>query len=182
MTDSGLCKYRLVVWSNFNLLHSSQWIIFSYPEVFDLVLFYARLLHQLIMWLAVSFFFFFFFLKIINTWILLHKTNFRFNMIGPYGAFGAVLNTGKSSSTFFSWYTSLRLQVFCIVFNFLFLLSIYYYYYLSNFFTLALADSLSLESESQQISSGVKDSSRYSGPTIYFSLDRLDSSSNFPLF
>ena len=28
VTDSGLCKYHLVVWSSFNLLYNSQWITF----------------------------------------------------------------------------------------------------------------------------------------------------------
>ena len=52
--DSGFCRYHLVVWSNFNFLHDSQWIAF--PTLSCLVLYSlcACLLHSFIMWLIVS--------------------------------------------------------------------------------------------------------------------------------
>ena len=54
-TDSGLHIYHLFVWSNFNILHNSLWIIL--PTQSDLVLFHfcANLLHSLIKWLIVSY-------------------------------------------------------------------------------------------------------------------------------
>ena len=54
MTGAGLGKYHLLVWSNLNFLHISQWI--TLPTHLCLVLhsFYANLLHSLIMWLIVS--------------------------------------------------------------------------------------------------------------------------------
>ena len=50
-TDSNLCIYHFIVWSNFNFLYNSQWITF--PTQSCLVLYYlsAILLHSLIMWL-----------------------------------------------------------------------------------------------------------------------------------
>ena len=45
--DSGLCMYHLVVWSNFNLLHNSQWIIFPIQSNLILYSFYVCLLHSL---------------------------------------------------------------------------------------------------------------------------------------
>ena len=53
-TDSGLCIYHLFIWSNFNFLHSSQWIIL--PTQLCLVLYYfcANLLHSLIMGFSFS--------------------------------------------------------------------------------------------------------------------------------
>ena len=53
-SDSGLCIYHLVVWSNFSLLHNSQWIIFSNQLNLVLYSFCASLLHSLIMWLNIS--------------------------------------------------------------------------------------------------------------------------------
>ena len=56
----------------------------------------------------------------------------------------------------------------------------YYYYTPGEFFKPALADGLSLESEWQQISSGLRDSSQYSQQC--FNQDGFDSSSDFQLF
>ena len=56
----------------------------------------------------------------------------------------------------------------------------YYYYYYCEFFTPVLVDSLSLESEWQQISSGLQDSSQYSSRSHQCcSEEYLDSSSDF---
>ena len=52
--DFGLCIYHLVVWSNFNLLHNSQWITFPTQSYLLLYSFFASLLHLLIMWLIIS--------------------------------------------------------------------------------------------------------------------------------
>ena len=54
MTDSGLCMYHLFLWSNFNFLHNSQWIILLTQSCLFLYSFCANLLHSLIMWLTVS--------------------------------------------------------------------------------------------------------------------------------
>ena len=52
-TDAGLCIYHLLVWSNLNFLHISQWI--TLPTQSCLALYSgANLLHSLIMWLIVS--------------------------------------------------------------------------------------------------------------------------------
>ena len=55
MTDSGLCIYHLFVWSNFNLLHDSQWITLATHSYLVLYSFCANLLHSLIMRLIVSY-------------------------------------------------------------------------------------------------------------------------------
>ena len=51
---AGLCIYHLLVWSNLNFLHISQWI--TLPTQSCLVLYSrcANLLHSLIIWLMVS--------------------------------------------------------------------------------------------------------------------------------
>ena len=55
--------------------------------------------------------------------------------------------------------------------------------FISRIFTSALADSFSLDSELQQVSPGLQDSSRYSGLSQqYCSLNGLSSSSDFQLF
>ena len=51
---SGLCIYYLVVWSDFNFWHNSQWIIFLTQLCLVLYTFCANLLYLLIMWLIVS--------------------------------------------------------------------------------------------------------------------------------
>ena len=53
-TGAGLCIYHLLVWSNLNFLHISQWI--TLPTQSCLVLYSrcANLLHSLIIWLVVS--------------------------------------------------------------------------------------------------------------------------------
>ena len=53
MTDSDLCRYHLVVWSNFNLLHNSQWIIFLVQSCLVLYSFCASLLYWFTIWLIV---------------------------------------------------------------------------------------------------------------------------------
>ena len=51
-TDSSLCMYHLVVESDFNFLHNSQWIL--PPLCLVLYFLYTSLQHMLIMWLIVS--------------------------------------------------------------------------------------------------------------------------------
>ena len=53
-TGAGLCIYHLLVWSNLNFLHISQWI--TLPTQFCLAFYSccANLLHSLIIWLMVS--------------------------------------------------------------------------------------------------------------------------------
>ena len=50
-TGAGLYIYHLLIWSNFNLLHLSQWITLSAQSC---LVFCANLLHSFIMWLMVS--------------------------------------------------------------------------------------------------------------------------------
>ena len=55
--------------------------------------------------------------------------------------------------------------------------------YSLEFFTSVLADGFSLESEWQQVSSSLQDSSQYSGRLqLFSSLDGLHSSANFQVF
>ena len=44
-TDSGLCIYYLLIWSNLNFLHNSQWIAFPSQLCLLLYSFGANLLH-----------------------------------------------------------------------------------------------------------------------------------------
>ena len=45
-TDSGLCLYHLVIWSNFNFLHISQWITIPSQSCLLLYSLCARLLYS----------------------------------------------------------------------------------------------------------------------------------------
>ena len=53
-TDDGLCIYYLLVWSNLNFLHISQWITLPTQSCLALYSYCTNLLHSLIMWLIVS--------------------------------------------------------------------------------------------------------------------------------
>ena len=53
-TGAGLCIYYLLVWSNLNFLHISQWITLPTQSCLTLYSRYANLLHSLIIWLIVS--------------------------------------------------------------------------------------------------------------------------------
>ena len=53
-TGAGLCIYHLLVWSNLNFLHISQWITLPTQLCLALYFFCANFLHSLIMWLMVS--------------------------------------------------------------------------------------------------------------------------------
>ena len=50
---AGLCIYHLLVWSNLNFLHISQWTTLPTQSCLALYSFCANLLHSLIMWLIV---------------------------------------------------------------------------------------------------------------------------------
>ena len=50
-----LCKYHLIIWSNFNLLHNSQRITFPPQLCLVLYSFYANLLYSIIMRVTISF-------------------------------------------------------------------------------------------------------------------------------
>ena len=50
-SDSGLGMYQKVVWSNFNVLHNSQWILFPTQSCLVLYFFSTSLLHSLTIWL-----------------------------------------------------------------------------------------------------------------------------------
>ena len=52
-TGAGLCIYHLLVWSNWNFVHISQWITLPTQSCFTLYS-CANLLHSLIIWLIVS--------------------------------------------------------------------------------------------------------------------------------
>ena len=79
--DSGLCIYRLFMWSNFNFLHSSKWITLPTQSCLVLYSFYANLLHLLIMWLIISSLS----SRNLHLLFLLHLIYPCFDMIGPYG-------------------------------------------------------------------------------------------------
>ena len=51
---AGLCIYHLLIWSNLNFWHISQWITFLTQSCLVLNSFCTNLLHSLIMWLIVS--------------------------------------------------------------------------------------------------------------------------------
>ena len=53
-TGAGLCIYHLLVWSNLNFLHISQWITLPTQSCLALYSRCANLLHSLITWLMVS--------------------------------------------------------------------------------------------------------------------------------
>ena len=53
-TGAGLCIYHLLVWSNLNFLHISQWITLPTQSCLALYPNCANLLHSLITWLMVS--------------------------------------------------------------------------------------------------------------------------------
>ena len=53
-TDAWLCIYHLLVWSNLNFLHTSQWITLPTQSCLALLSFCVNLLHSFIMWLMVS--------------------------------------------------------------------------------------------------------------------------------
>ena len=53
-TGAGLCIYHLLVWSNLNFLHISQWITLPTQSSLALYSRCANLLHSLIIWLMVS--------------------------------------------------------------------------------------------------------------------------------
>ena len=54
LTDSGLCRYNVFVWSDFVFFCNSQGITFISQSCLVLHSFCANLLHSLIMWLIVS--------------------------------------------------------------------------------------------------------------------------------
>ena len=53
-TGAGLCIYHLLVWSDLNFLHISQWITLPTHSCLALYSRCANLLHSLIIWLMVS--------------------------------------------------------------------------------------------------------------------------------
>ena len=53
-TGAGLCIYHLLVWSNINFLHISQWITLPTQSFLALYSLCVNLLHSLIIWLMVS--------------------------------------------------------------------------------------------------------------------------------
>ena len=53
-TGAGLCIYHLLVWSDLNFLHISQWITLPTQSCLVLYSFCANLLHSFIMWLIIS--------------------------------------------------------------------------------------------------------------------------------
>ena len=54
-TAFDLCIYHLSAWSNFDILHNSQWIIFSTQSCLLLYSFCINLMHLFILWLIISF-------------------------------------------------------------------------------------------------------------------------------
>ena len=54
-TGAGLCVYHLLVWSNLNFWHISQWITLPTESCLVLYSTCVNFVHSLIMWLMVSF-------------------------------------------------------------------------------------------------------------------------------
>ena len=54
LTIAELYSYHLIVWSNLNFLHISQWITLPIQSCPVLYSFYSNLLHSLMMWLMAS--------------------------------------------------------------------------------------------------------------------------------
>ena len=79
MTDSSLSKYRLLVWSNFNFLHNSQWISFLHAVVSHLVLFF-----KLVSCILLSLFDCFISIATLSTLANLLR-QFSLDIFGPYG-------------------------------------------------------------------------------------------------
>ena len=53
-SNSDLWIYHLSTWSNFNLLHNSQWITFPTQQCLTMYSFCSRLLYSFIIWLTIS--------------------------------------------------------------------------------------------------------------------------------
>ena len=54
-TDSGMCIYHLLLWSNLNFLYNSQWITFPTQSCLVLYSFWANLQHSLIIIIIIIF-------------------------------------------------------------------------------------------------------------------------------
>ena len=117
-TGAGLCIYHLLVWSNLNFLHISQWITLSTQSCLVLYSFCANLLHSLIMSLMVStlpphslHLLFCCVLSILALiWLVLtalFRAAIRRDSVSlikfPFLSHVQVFNAGKFSSSLFSW-------------------------------------------------------------------------------
>ena len=151
-TAAVLCMYHLLVWSNLNFLHISQGITLSTQSCLVLYSFSVDLLHLFIMWLIVSS-------------LLAHNLHLLFFCVLSILAliwlvllalFYAAIRRDSVSLLRFPFLS--HVQVFSREMLLLLLL-----FTLWEFFTSLLADGLLLESERQQVSSRVQDSSQYSG-------------------
>ena len=141
---SGLCMHHLVLWTNLNLLHNSQWITFPIQSWQVLYSFCSSLLHLPIMWLTV----FFFFLRLTNNSSCFAYYRFRFNIIGPYGVLCATLKRDSVATDILAFkkrkygnrfvmnieyfYQKDCLTVLCFLYIFSIPLSIYLSIYLST--------------------------------------------------
>ena len=177
-TDSGLCIYHLLAWSNFNLLHNSQCITFPTQSCLVLYSLCANLMHSLIMWLIVSslsphn-------LHLLFCWRLVYSC---FDIVSPYGVvlcyyqkrftFSIKVSLSKPRPSFPVWdFTCLPLEMSIQMFFFLLLLLLLLslllllllLFILWEFFSSALADGLSQKFEWHQLSSSLRDYSQYFG-------------------
>ena len=152
-TDVGLCMYYLLIVSNLNFLHISQWITLPSQSCLVLYSFCANLLHSL-MWLMVSF---------------LSPRSLHLRCCCILSILPLI------------WFFLMAL--FCAVisrFSVLLLLLLLLLFSSLEFFTSVLTDGFSREFEWQQVSSSLHDSSQDSGPPQQFCrLNSLYPSGNF---
>ena len=135
-TGAGLCIYHLLVWSNLNFLHISQWITLPTQSCLVLYSFCVNLLHSLIIWLMVS----------------------SLSLYGLHWLFCCVLYILA-----LIWLVLMAL--FCVAIRRDYVSSslLLLLFTLSEFFTSVLADGFSLEFEWLQVSSSLQDSPQDSG-------------------
>ena len=60
-TSAGLCIYHLLIWSNLNFLHISQWITLPTKSCLALYSRCVNLLHSLIIWLMVYYYYYYYY-------------------------------------------------------------------------------------------------------------------------
>ena len=191
--DSCSCKYYLVVWANFNLMHNSLLITFYNQSCLTLYSFWGSLLHSLTMWLIVTYqsqhnlhLLFCCTLSILALISLVLMALFcaaiKRDLVSLV-RFPSRSHVQVFSCEIVAW--NIRTVVFLSIPVSLFLKLFYlslrcqcdyrYYYTLYEFSTPVLVDCLSLETEWQQVSSGPQDSSQYSGRSQqYCNLNDLD--------
>ena len=167
-----MCMYHLFVWSNLDFLHNSQWITLPTQSCLVLYSFWVNMLHSLIMWLIVLS-------------LSPHNLDLLFCCVLSILAliwsvlialFCAAVRRDSVSLLMFPFLnhfpvfshemlfiSRLKRPLNCFSPHFLLVIIIIIIIHSLELFLSALADSFSLESEWQQVSSSVQDYSQYSG-------------------